>query len=200
TSGSAGYLELKYGGIYSEIGSVIATFDAGGSIYKNSTGTQETSVSRSGLSVSSSGTVTQYYPSEIRLVNSNSLDIRTNSGTGMFGARNASCFHMDTDRSNFYMYKPLNMAGGSRVRGAFTATGNVSTNLDMEARTFTATGQGTFYGVQLKAGNYEHIIAGHTSTDRLVIYPQRFVGQDIFEVRSHHNRGTYRAELAINTD
>src|SRR5699024_3487512 len=45
-----------------------------------------------------------------------------------------------------------------------------------------------------------HIIAGHTSTDRLVIYPQRFVGQDIFEVRSHHNRGTYRAELAINTD
>src|SRR5690606_5768648 len=37
----------------------------------------------------------------------NGVQIVTPSGTGLFGARNSSWFHFETDRPSFYFYQPV---------------------------------------------------------------------------------------------
>src|SRR5690606_37000221 len=64
----------------------------------------------------------------------------TSSGSGYFGARNTSYFHMDTNRPQFYMYKPLTVNGRLTSSGA-TLNGTVSVS-----STLTVSGTSSFTG------------------------------------------------------
>ena len=51
-----------------------------------------------------------------------SMRVQGNTGYIEIGPKNATYCHIDTDRGSFYMNQPLNMNGGSTVRGALTVT------------------------------------------------------------------------------
>lgn len=58
-------------------------------------------------------------------------------------------------------------------------------------------GTGVSRGVHIGSGNTAHVLAKNSS-GHLLLYPQRFTGKNIFRIRSHHQRGSYRNEFTIN--
>ncbi len=56
---------------------------------------------------------------------------------------------------------------------------------------------GASQGVLFGTGSQQHSMTSHASDNYLVFYPQRYSGQDIFRIRSHHQRGSYQNELRI---
>lgn len=55
-------------------------------------------------------------------------------------------------------------------------------------------------GIGLGYGSTAHVITRHTNNSYLVIYPQRYADQDILRIRSHHQKGSYRNNLRIDTN
>lgn len=52
-------------------------------------------------------------------------------------------------------------------------------------------------GIGFGSGEIAHVITKHNTGDYMVVYPQRFAGQDIFRIRSHNQKSDYENDLRL---
>jgi phage minor structural protein len=43
-----------------------------------------------------------------------------------------------------------------------------------------------------------HVLTAHNTRGYMVVYPQRYTGEDVFRIRSHHEKGDYRNDFRID--
>src|SRR5699024_2756332 len=64
-------------------------------------------------------------------------------------------------------------------------------------------GRGANYGMHFDSGGgnskkTSHVITSHVNKFHMAIYPQRWAGTDILEIRSHDNKGSYQTDMKID--
>ncbi|GLO66123.1 DUF7359 domain-containing protein [Oceanobacillus kimchii] len=58
-------------------------------------------------------------------------------------------------------------------------------------------GTGRGFAIMLSS-NLEHVVTANADTNVMTLYPQRYSGEDVFKITSHHQKGSFRDDLRLS--
>ena len=110
-------------------------------------------------------------------------NLQMSGGYFIFSAGSGASFNVGNST-------PMYLSNGMANFSSLTASDNVRAN-----------GVGRAGGVRMGAsGTNYHSIAAHSTANSMTLYPQRFSGEDVLRVMSHHQGGSYRTDFYLHNN